>query len=169
MRSTILSKWAGPLAAALAVAAVSGVIALLTPHVPAPYLLVLYVLVVMAVAVVWGTGMAVFAAVLSVVLFNYLFVNPPFAFHFDDPSNTIGSVAFLAAAVVVGRLAARLRRAALESARLSEEQLALTANRDAGRAVGSSRRRSLRPSRGKSVCCAVPISRAWSTTRRTER
>ncbi|MET0993396.1 MAG: DUF4118 domain-containing protein [Mycobacterium sp.] len=125
MRSTILSKWAGLLVAALAVAAVSGVIALLIPHVPAPYLLVLYVLVVMAVAVVWGTGMAVFAAVLSVVLFNYLFVNPPFAFHFDDPSNTIGSVAFLAAAVVVGQLAARLRRAALESARLSEEQLAL--------------------------------------------
>ena len=60
VRSTILSKWAGPLVAALAVAAVSGVIALLTPHVPAPYLLVLYVLVVMAVAVVWGTGMAVF-------------------------------------------------------------------------------------------------------------
>jgi signal transduction histidine kinase len=111
--------------AALAVAAASGVIALLSPHVPAPYLLVLYVLVVMAVAVVWGTGMAVFAAVLSVVLFNYLFVHPPFAFHLEDPSNIIGSVAFLATAIVVGRLAARLRRAALESSRLSEEQLAL--------------------------------------------
>jgi signal transduction histidine kinase len=125
VRSTILSKWAGPLVAALAVAAVSGVIALLTPHVPAPYLLVLYLLVVMAVAVVWGTGIAVFAAVLSVVLFNFLFVRPPFAFHFDDPSDTIGSVVFVAAAVLVGQLAARLRRAALESARLSEEQLAI--------------------------------------------
>jgi K+-sensing histidine kinase KdpD len=125
VRSTVLSKWAGPLVAALAVAAVSGVIALLTPHLPAPYLLVLYLLVVMAVAVVWGTGMAIFAAVLSVVLFNYLFVPPPFTFHIDDPSEAIGSVAFLAAAVVVGQLAARLRRAALESARLSEEQLAL--------------------------------------------
>ena len=80
--------------ATLAVAAVSGVIALLTPQVPAPYLLVLYVLVVMAVAVVWGTGMAVFAAVLSVVLFNYLFVPPQFSFHFGDPSNIVGSVAF---------------------------------------------------------------------------
>ena len=125
MRSTVLSKWAGTLAAALAVAATSGVIALLTPHAPAPYLLVLYVLVVMAVAVVWGTGIAVFAAVLSVVLFNYLFVPPPFTFHIDDPSEAIGSIAFLAAAVVVGQLAARLRRTALESARLSEEQLAL--------------------------------------------
>src|SRR5258708_573041 len=125
VRSTILSKWVGPLVAALAVAAVSGVIALLTPHVPAPYLLVLYVLVVMVVAVVWGTGMAVFAAVLSVVLFNYLFVPPPFAIHFDDPSNTIGSVVFLATAVVVGRLTSRLRRAALESARLPDGQLAL--------------------------------------------
>jgi signal transduction histidine kinase len=111
--------------AALAVAAVSGLIALLTPHVPAPYLLVVYVLVVMAVAVVWGTSMAIFAAVLSVVLFNYLFVRPPFAFHLEDPSNIIGSVAFLATAIIVGRLASRLRRTALESERLSEEQLAL--------------------------------------------
>ena len=125
MRSTILSKWAGPLAAALAVAAATGVIALLRPSVPAPYLLQLYVLVVMAVAIVWGTRMAIFAAVLSIVLFDYMFVDPRFTFHFDDPSDAIGSVAFLAAAVVVGQLTGRLRRAALDSARLSQEQLAL--------------------------------------------
>jgi signal transduction histidine kinase len=108
-----------------AVALSSGVIALLVPHVPAPYLLVLYVLAVMAVAIVWGTGIAVFTAVLSVVAFNFLFLDSSFAFHLDDPSNIVGSAAFLATAVIVGRLAARLRRAAMESASLSEEQYAL--------------------------------------------
>ena len=125
VRRTILSKWSGLLATAMAIAAVSGAIALVVPLVPAPYFLVLYVLVVMAVAIVWGTWMAVLTAVLSIAVFNFLFVQPSFAFHVDDPSNIVGSAAFLATAVVVGRLAAHLRRAALKSARLSEEQYAL--------------------------------------------
>ena len=85
----------------------------------------LYVLAVTAVAIVWGTGMAVFTAILSIVIFTYLFVHPFFSFNVDDPSNIIGSAVFLVTAVVVGRLTARLRRAAMESARLSEEQSAL--------------------------------------------
>jgi signal transduction histidine kinase len=125
IRRTILSKWGGLLASAMAVAAASGVIALVAPRVPAPYLLVLYVLVVMAVAIVWGTWMAVFTAVLSIVVFSYLFVYPSVAVLVDDPSNVVGAAAFLVTAVVVGRLTARFRRAALDSARLSEEQFAL--------------------------------------------
>jgi hypothetical protein len=38
-----------------AVAAVTGVLALLDPHVPAPHMLMLYLLV-MPVAIVWGWG-----------------------------------------------------------------------------------------------------------------
>ncbi len=125
VRRIILSKWSGLLAGVMAVAAVSGVIALVTPRVHASYLLVLYVLAVTAVAIVWGTGMAVFTAILSIVIFTYLFVHPFFSFNVDDPSNIVGSAVFLVTAVVVGRLTARLRRAAMESARLSEEQSAL--------------------------------------------
>lgn len=125
LRRTILSKWSGLFAVALAVAAVSGVIAILDPRIHATYLLVLYVLVVMAVAIVWGTGLAVFAAVLSTLVFNYLFVVPRFAFRADDTWDTVGTAAFLATAVIVGRLAVRLRRTAQESARLSAEQIAL--------------------------------------------
>ena len=46
-------------------------------------------------------------------------------FHVDDPWNIVGSAAFLTTAVIVGRLAVRLRRAAVQSARLVEEQFAL--------------------------------------------
>jgi signal transduction histidine kinase len=108
---------------ASAVALVSGAIMLAHPHIPVPYLLVLYVLVVMAVAIVWGTAVAVVTAVLSTVVIDFLFIHP--AARFDDPSVLVGSAAYLVTAVVVGRLASRLRRAALESARLSEQQAAL--------------------------------------------
>jgi len=119
LRRKFLSKWSGLFAVVIAVAAVSGGIALVAPRIHATYLLVIYVLVVMAVATVWGTGLAVFAAVLSSVVFNYLFVSPRYALRVDDPWDTVGTAAFLATAVIVGRLAVRLRRAAQESARLS--------------------------------------------------
>ena len=118
----MLSKWGGLLAGVIAVATVSGVIALASPGVDAPYLLVLYVLAVMGVAVVWGTWLAVFTAVLSIVVFNVMFVDP---FDVTDPSIIVDSAAYLVAAVVVGRLADRIRRGALESERLFEEHSAL--------------------------------------------
>ena len=65
------------------------------------------------------------ASVLSSIVFNYLFVSPRYALRVDDPWDTVGTAAFLATAVIVGRLAVRLRRAAQESARLSTEQIAL--------------------------------------------
>ena len=122
LRRIVLSTWGGLLAGVIAVAAVSGVIALASPGVAAPYLLVLYVLAVMAVAVVWGTWIAVFTAVLSIVVFNVSFVDP---FDVSDPSNIIDSAAFLVVALVVGRLADRIRRGALESERLLQEHAAL--------------------------------------------
>jgi signal transduction histidine kinase len=119
-------RWlSGLLAGVVMVAAVSGLVALLDPHVPAPYLLVLYVLVVLPVAIVWGTGLAVASAVLSAALYGYLFIPPTRSFQVDDWRSTAALGVFLVTAVVVGELAARLRRAAQAAARLSEEQAAL--------------------------------------------
>ena len=123
MSRPIFSMLRGLLASALMVAMVSGLVALLEPHVPSPYLLVVYVPVVMAVAIMWGTGMAAFTAILSAAVYSYV-VHRAW-FDIDDPSNIVGLAVFLATAVVVGQLAARLHRAAQESARLSEEQSAL--------------------------------------------
>jgi hypothetical protein len=50
-----VGRWLGGLLVSVtAVAAVSGLIALLDPHVPALSLLVLYLLVILPVAIVWG-------------------------------------------------------------------------------------------------------------------
>ena len=121
-----VGRWlSGLLVSVTAVAVVSGLVALLEPHVPALGLLVLYILVVLPVAVVWGTGLAAVASVLSTAAFAYLFLVPTHSPRITDSENAVALGVFLVTAVVVGELAARSRREALESARLSEEQSAL--------------------------------------------
>jgi K+-sensing histidine kinase KdpD len=115
-------RWlAGLLASAALVAAVSGVVALAETYIPPLYLLVLYLLVVLAVAIVWGTALAVVASVLSAAVFAYLFVPPDTEFEPADWKGTAALGVFLVTAVVVGGLAARLRHAAVQSRRLSGE------------------------------------------------
>ena len=137
VRPPIVRWLSGLLASVMMVAAVSSLVALLGSHVPAfsgvpaqnagppRYLLVLYVLAVMPVAIVWSTGLAAFTAVLGAAVYAYLFLPPLHSFWVADTRNVVALGVFLATAVVVGELAARLRRTALESARLSKEQSAL--------------------------------------------
>jgi signal transduction histidine kinase len=115
-------RWlSGLLASVAMVAAVSGLVALLDPRVPPLYLLALYPLAVVAIAMVWGTGLAVVSAVLSVTVFDYLFIPPLHTLGVDNLADVVALVVFLATAVVVGVPAGRLRRALLESGRLSNE------------------------------------------------
>ena len=164
-----VGRWLGGLLVSVtAVAAVSGLIALLDPHVPVLSLLVLYILAVLPVAIVWGTVLAARTAVLSTAAFAYLFLSPIHSLRVAESQNVVMMGVFLVTAVVVGELAARLRRQARHSARLSEEQSAL---RRVATLVAGSRppRRSSRPSPGRSGCCAAPTWPAWSATRRTGR
>ena len=115
----------GLLAGTALVAAVTGVIALFAPHVPTERLLMLYLLVVMPVAIVWGIGLAVVTAVLSALVYTYLYVPPYHSLQITNSRSLAALLVFLVTAVVVGQLAARLRLAALRSARLSEVQAAL--------------------------------------------
>src|SRR6187401_8179 len=123
MRSGTVRWLSGLLVSVLSVAAVSGLLVLLqTWLLP---LRVLYILAVVPVAIVWGTGFAALTALLSALAYAYLFIPPVHTFKIADPRDGIALGVFLVTAVVVGGLAARLRRAAVESGRLSEEQAAL--------------------------------------------
>ena len=123
MRSGTVRWLSGLLVSVLLVAALSGLLVLLkTWLLP---LRVLYILAVVPVAIVWGTGFAALTAVLSALAYAYLFIPPVHTFKIADPRDGIALGVFLVTAVVVGGLAARLRRAAVESGRLSEEQAAL--------------------------------------------
>jgi len=125
MRSSVARWLRGLAVSVIAVAAVSGLIALLKPHLPVLSLLVLYILPVLAVAVGWGTVLAVVTAILSAVCFAYLFLPPVGSVRVTDWRELVAMGVFVVTAVVVGELAARSRREAQEAARLSEEQSAL--------------------------------------------
>ena len=124
-RSPVTRWLLGLLTAGLLVAAVTALVSLGTPHVPALSLLGLYLLAVITMAVLWGTSLAIVAAFLSVWSYAFFFVEPLHTLVVADAENAIGLGIFLVTAVVVGELAARLRRAALVAERLSDEQSAL--------------------------------------------
>jgi signal transduction histidine kinase len=119
----------GLLVSVAGIAAVSGVIQLTKAHAPVFSLNVLYLLVVLPVAVYWALGLAVFAAVASVLTFDYLFIPPIHSFHFGDGHDWAALAVYVVTAVVVSGLAARSRRRAevSEEARvvLAEERAAL--------------------------------------------
>ena len=121
-----MPRWlSGFLAAVALVAAVSGLLLLVDPHAPALSLSVLYLLAVVPVAIMWGVRQAIVASLLSTASIAYLFLPPRGSFRVDDTRSLLVLLALLLTSVVVGELAARLRRRARESARLAEEQAAL--------------------------------------------
>jgi K+-sensing histidine kinase KdpD len=166
MRPGIVRWLSGLLASVLMVAAVSGLLQLVKPYVPPLHLLVLYVPVVLVVAIVWGTGLAAVSAVLSVAVFNYLLADPADSLEGAGWRSAVALGVFLVTAVVVGELAARLQRAAQESARLSREQAAL---RRVARHLSPGEHRPPRYSRRsprRSASCSLPNSAQWSGTTR---
>ena len=131
-------RWlSGLLVSLLLVAAVSGLLQLVKAYVPPLHLLVLYVLVVLPVAVVWGTVLAAVSAVLCAVAFNYLLANPRDSLEGAGWRSAVALGVFLVTAVVVGELAARLQHAAQESARLAQESAELSREHAALRLVAT--------------------------------
>jgi signal transduction histidine kinase len=113
------------IASAALVAAISLVIALLEPNVPASGLGVLYLFAVVPIALAYGLSVAVAASLASMAVFDYFFLSPRSSFDPGVWDNWIILAAFLSAAFVVSGLAARSQHEARRSARLATEQAAL--------------------------------------------
>jgi two-component system sensor histidine kinase KdpD len=122
-RATVLT---GVVASAAAVAAVSGVVLVLKPHVPVVSLGALYVLAVLPVAMLWGTALAAAVSVASMLAFNWFFLPPYHTLQLRDGANWLVLAIDLAIAVAVGALAARARarREDAESRRMEANALA---------------------------------------------
>ncbi|HXZ49727.1 MAG TPA: ATP-binding protein [Usitatibacter sp.] len=69
----------------------------------------LFMLTVVLVAVRWGRGPAIYAAVLDVAMVDFFFVPPRFSLGFGDPHYLLIFLMMLVAGVVVGQLAGNLR------------------------------------------------------------
>ncbi len=97
------------LASAGLVVLVSAVVALLKPHVPVLSLGALYVLAVLAVAILWGTALAAIVSVASMLVFNWFFLPPYHSFNLQESQNWLALAVYLVIAFAVGALAARAR------------------------------------------------------------
>jgi two-component system sensor histidine kinase KdpD len=114
----------------VAIAVVTGGVYALRPVAPVVSLGVLYVLAVVAVAVACGLAYALPASVVSMLVFNFLFLPPVHTFALHDSENWVALGVYLVVGVVVGELATRSRRlarATVETEMLRQSDAAKTA------------------------------------------
>jgi two-component system sensor histidine kinase KdpD len=108
--------------AALGIAGVSGVVYGLDAVAPTVSLVSLYLFVVVPVALAWGVAYAVVVSVASMLTFNFLFLPPLYTFTLAEPQNWVALAVFVVVAVVVGELAARVRRRAADAEQREREE-----------------------------------------------
>ncbi len=80
-----------------------------------------YLLVVLAIATVWGLFEAVAASVLGVICFNYFFLPPVGTFTIADPQNWVALFVFLVTAVIASHLSTRAKERAEEAIQRQHE------------------------------------------------
>ena len=80
-----------------------------------------YLLVVLFVALFWGSGPALVASVVGVLCFNFFFLPPFYTLDIAHPENWIALVTFFTTALAVGQLSAREKRRAEEAKRGERE------------------------------------------------
>jgi len=85
----------------------------------------LYLLAVMASAVAFGRGPAVFASVLAFLVFDWFFVTPQHQLTVNDPDEWVSLLFFLLTAIVTGQLAAGQRARAREAQQREREAMVL--------------------------------------------
>src|SRR5215471_17975758 len=85
----------------------------------------LYLLAVMATAIIYGRGPAVFASLLAFLTFDWFFVEPLHQFTVSDPGEWVSLLLFLLTATVTGQLAAGQRQRAREAQQREREAVVL--------------------------------------------
>jgi two-component system sensor histidine kinase KdpD len=114
----LLMESRGYLAAIAGVAAVSLLIALIESQVRIRNISLLYLLVVLWLAAVYGRIPAIIASVLAFLAYDFLFISPVHTFTVSDPAEWLSLGALLATSLVLGQLTAAVQaraREALES------------------------------------------------------
>src|SRR5262245_39765249 len=94
-----LRAWLGRL---LIIAGCTAVAGLMEPHFNPANITMIYLLGVVVAAIAFGRGPAVAAAVVSVVLFGYIFVPPRFTFEVADTEYFVTFGVMLVGVVVIG-------------------------------------------------------------------
>jgi two-component system sensor histidine kinase KdpD len=112
--------------AGLAVAATTGVIFAIRPHVPVLSTGVLYLLAVLLVSSTWGLWLGVLTSVASAIAFGFFHIPPTGRFEIVDAANWVGLGVYLIVALVVSAFADSARARA-EEAELGRREADLAA------------------------------------------
>jgi two-component system sensor histidine kinase KdpD len=108
-----------------AVALVSVFIGVVLGQVNLANVSMLYLLAVMATAVGFGRGPAIFASITAFLVFDWFFVEPLHQFTVSDPDEWVSLLLFLITATVTGQLAAGQRQRAREAQQREREAVVL--------------------------------------------
>jgi two-component system sensor histidine kinase KdpD len=106
----------GYLGATLIVAGVAAMVRLLHLFMPGTNLSIVFLFAVLVSALRWGLGESIYAAALSILVYDFLFVNPVQTFIIASPQDVLMLLAFLMVAVLISNLTLRIRRQAQDMA-----------------------------------------------------
>ncbi len=108
-------KSAGYFSGLLGIAAVTLLLVPIREHANSTTIALGFLLVVLFVAILWGSRPALLASVLGMLCFNFFFLPPFYTFTIADYQNWVALTVFFITALAVGQLSARAKRRAEES------------------------------------------------------
>ena len=117
--------WSGYFWAAASIAVLTSLLFFLRSYINSTTVGFAYLLVIVFVAILWGSAPALLASVLGVLAFNFFFLPPFHTFRIGDPQNWFALAVFFISSIAVGQLSARAKRRAAEaeSSRMEVERL----------------------------------------------
>ncbi len=126
MNGSIFSRpWFGYLCAIALTALVTGAVALIRVVADVGNASMLYLLAVMASAVLFGRGPAILASVASFLAFNFFFVEPHYTLSVTSNDEVVALLLLLIAGIITGQLTALLRQRAREAQAREREAVVL--------------------------------------------
>ncbi len=124
-RWTSVRPWFGYFSALALMALVTGAIALIRTVADVGNISMLYLLAVMASAVLFGRSPAILASVASFVAFNFFFVEPHYTLRVANNDEVLALLLLLIAGIITGQLTALLRQRAREAQAREREAVVL--------------------------------------------
>lgn len=116
MSSMVLnSRWAGYAGAVAGTALTTGILAPFQRQVNATTVALAFLLVVLFIALFWGSRPALLASVLGMFCFNFFFLPPLHTLTIAHAENWVALIVFFTTALAVGQLSARAKQRAEEA------------------------------------------------------
>jgi K+-sensing histidine kinase KdpD len=114
-RNLVNLRWAGYLGAVMGTALIAALLAPFHEQINSTTVALVFLMVVLFVALFWGSRPALLASVLAMFCFNFFFLPPLYTLSIAHLQNWVALTAFFTTALAVGQLSARAKRRAEEA------------------------------------------------------